>query len=112
MDGRGEEEGGAEVGIGSACAYVIAFRAGSRDCCLAISCCTPCLAKAIILASCCVVEDLMFGCGLHFDHLLAGGHDEVHVDVGAGVFFVGEVEQDFSVDNSHADCRDKILERN
>ena len=58
-----------------------------------------------------VVEDLVFGGGLDFDHFVAGGHDEVHVDVGARVFFVGEVEQDFSVDNSHADGGDEILER-
>ena len=53
----------------------------------------------------------MFGRGLEFDQLAAGGHDEVHVDVGAGVFFVVEVEQDFSFDDADADRADKILER-
>src|SRR5271169_1349491 len=52
----------------------------------------------------------MFSGGLDFDQFVAGRHDEVHVDVGAGVFFVAEVEQDFSVDNSYTHGGNKILQ--
>ena len=58
-----------------------------------------------------LVENLVLGGRLHFDELVPGRHDKVHVDVGAGVFFVGEIEQNFSVDNSHADGSDEIFER-
>ena len=37
------------------------------------------------------------------------GHDEVHVDVGAGIFFVAEIEQNVSVDDAHADGGDEII---
>ena len=59
-----------------------------------------------------LVEDLVFSSRLDFDELIAGGHDEVHIDVGAGVLFVAEVEQYFPVDNSDANRGHKILERN
>ncbi len=57
------------------------------------------------------IEDLVLGGGLDFDQLAAGGHDEIHVDVGAGIFFVAEVEEDFSVDDTDAYGGDEITER-
>src|SRR5271168_819210 len=53
----------------------------------------------------------MLGGGLQFDNLVAGGHDEVHVDVGARIFFVVEIEKNFAVDDAHADRRYEILDR-
>src|ERR1035437_4501129 len=49
-----------------------------------------------------LVEDLVFGGRLHFHELMSGGHNEVHIYVGARVLFVAEVEQYFSIHNSHA----------
>ena len=40
-----------------------------------------------------------------------GEHDDVHVDVGAGVFFVAEVEEDVAVDDADAGGGDHLLER-
>src|ERR1700728_2443748 len=40
-----------------------------------------------------LVEDLVFGGRLHFHELMSGGHDEVHIYVGARVLFVAEIEQ-------------------
>ena len=39
-----------------------------------------------------VVEGPALGGGLHFDEAAAAGHDDVHVDFGARIFFVAEVE--------------------
>src|SRR5260370_21640952 len=57
------------------------------------------------------VEDLVLSGGLHFDEFVAGGHDEIHVHVGARVFFVAEIEQNFSFHNSHTDCVNEIFQR-
>ena len=43
---------------------------------------------------------VLFGGRLGFDEAAGGQHDDVHVDRGAGVFFVAEVEQRGSVDDS------------
>ena len=40
---------------------------------------------------------VLLGCGLGFDEAAVGEHDDVHVDGGAGVFFVAEVEEDVAV---------------
>ena len=59
-----------------------------------------------------LVEDLVFGSRLHFHELMSGGHDEVHIYVGARILFVAEVKQYFSIHNSHAHSGHKIFERN
>jgi hypothetical protein len=59
-----------------------------------------------------IVEHLMLGCRLHFYHLIAGGHDEVHVNVGARVLFVTEIEQDLAVDHSDAYRSDEVFQGN
>src|SRR5206468_11217655 len=56
-----------------------------------------------------VIKDLMLGGGLQLDDLVAGGHDYVHIYVGAGVFFVVEVEQHFSIYDSHADGGNEVF---
>ena len=38
-------------------------------------------------------EGLAFGGGLDFDEAAAAGHDHVHIDFGARIFFVAEIEQ-------------------
>src|ERR1700731_1406975 len=40
---------------------------------------------------------VFFGGGLGFDQAAVGEHDYVHVDGGAGVFFVAEVEEGVAV---------------
>ena len=52
-----------------------------------------------------------FGGGLGFDEAAVGGHDDIHVDVGLGIFFVAEVEQGASVDDADGDGADHLLER-
>jgi hypothetical protein len=59
-----------------------------------------------------IVENLVLGGSLHFDQFGAGRHDEVHIHVGARVLLIAEIQQNFSVDNSHAHGGYKILKRN
>ena len=54
---------------------------------------------------------VVFGGGLGFDEAAVGEHDDVHVDGGAGVFFVAEVEQDVAVDDAYAGGGDHLFER-
>ena len=42
-------------------------------------------------------EWFCFSGALYFDEIAGSGHDDVHVDVGAGVFFVREVEYTLAV---------------
>src|SRR6202158_1848565 len=58
-----------------------------------------------------VVEYLMLRCGLQFDNFVACGHDEVHVHIGARVFFVIKTEKTFAIHNAYANRRNKILDR-
>ena len=53
-------------------------------------------------------EGAAFGGGLDFDEIAGAGHDHVHVDFGAGVFFVGEVEEGAVVDEADADGGDGV----
>ena len=55
-----------------------------------------------------VVEGSVLGGGLHLDHLAAGGHDEVHIDIGARVFFIAEVEEGLTVDDADTDGGDEV----
>ena len=43
-----------------------------------------------------------FRAGLHFHEAAAAGHHHVHIHLRARIFFVGEVEQQFVVHDSHA----------
>src|ERR1700757_540889 len=52
----------------------------------------------------------MLGSGLDLYHLAAGGHNEVHIDIGAGVFFVGQVEENFAIDDTYADGGDEVAQ--
>jgi len=54
---------------------------------------------------------VLFGGGLGFDEAAVGQHDDVHVDGGAGVFFVTEVEQGVAVDDADGGCGDHLFER-
>src|SRR6478672_10729886 len=58
------------------------------------------------------VEGQPLGRTLHLDETPVAGLDDVHVDFGAGVVFVGEIEQRLTVDDADADCGDRIVERN
>ena len=53
---------------------------------------------------------IFFGGGLGFDQAAGGEHDDVHVDGGAGVFFVAEVEEGVAVDDADAGGGDHLLE--
>ena len=53
---------------------------------------------------------VFFGGGLGFDEAAVGEHDDVHVDCGAGVFFVAEVEEDVAVDDADGGGGDHLLE--
>ena len=43
---------------------------------------------------------VVLGGGLGFDEAAVGQHDDVHIDGGAGVLFVAEVEEDVAVDDA------------
>ena len=53
---------------------------------------------------------VFFGGGLGFDEAAGGEHDDVHVDGGAGVFFVAEVEEEVSVDDADGGGGDHLAE--
>ncbi len=53
---------------------------------------------------------VVFGGGLGFDEAAVGEHDDVHVDGGAGVFFVAEVEEDVAVDDADGGGGDHLFE--
>ncbi len=48
------------------------------------------------------VEGLALSGRLHFVQFLYGKHHEINVHLGARVFFVTEIEQNFSIHNPHA----------
>src|SRR2546423_4033168 len=48
----------------------------------------------------CVVKDLVLRRGLEFDHLSSRRHYKIHIHIGAGVFFVAEIQQHLSIYNS------------
>jgi hypothetical protein len=54
---------------------------------------------------------VLFGGGLGFDEASGGEQDDVHVDGGAGVFFVAEIEEGVAVDNADGGGGDHLLER-
>ena len=58
------------------------------------------------------VERLPFGRALHLDEPAVAGLDDVHVDVGARVLVVGEIEQRLAVDDADAGGGDVVGERN
>jgi len=51
-------------------------------------------------------EWFAFGCALEFDELAGSGADDVHVDVGVGIFGVGEVQDRGCFDDADADGGD------
>jgi hypothetical protein len=53
---------------------------------------------------------VVLGGGLGFDEATVGEHDDVHIDHGAGVFFVGEVEEDVAVDDADGGCGDHLFQ--
>ena len=58
------------------------------------------------------IKGLALGGGLDFHHFVSGGHYEIHVYVSPRVLFIAEVEQDFSIHNSHTNGGDEIFQRN
>lgn len=54
--------------------------------------------------------EVSFGGGLGFDKASGAEHDDVHVDGGAGVFFVAEVEEDVAVDDADGGGGDHLFE--
>ncbi len=57
-----------------------------------------------------IVEDLVFRRGLEFNELARRGHYDIHVHIGAGVFFVTQVEQGMTVNNPHAHCSHRVAQ--
>ena len=53
---------------------------------------------------------VFFGGGLGLDQASVGEHDDVHVDGGAGVFFVAEVEEGVAVDDADGGGGDHLAE--
>ena len=53
---------------------------------------------------------VLFGGGLGFDEAAVGEHNDVHVDGGAGVLFVGEVEEGVAVDDADRGGGDHLAE--
>jgi hypothetical protein len=53
---------------------------------------------------------VVFGGGLGFDEAAVGEHDDIHVDGGAGVFFVAEVEENVAVDDADTGGGDHLFE--
>ncbi len=53
---------------------------------------------------------VLFGGGLGLDEASVGEHDYVHVDGGAGVLFVAEVEEDRAVDDAYGGGGDHLAE--
>lgn len=53
---------------------------------------------------------VFLGCGLSLDEAAIGQHDDVHVDGGAGVLFVGEVEEDVAVDDADGGGGDHLFQ--
>jgi hypothetical protein len=54
---------------------------------------------------------IVLGGGLGLDEAAVGEHDDVHVDGGTGVFFIGQVEQDVAIDDADGCGGDHLLER-
>ena len=79
--------------------------------CCAISDSIPLRASAIICGELRIIERTMLGGGLHFYELFAAGDDHVHVDVGAGVFFVAEVEHGCAIHDADAGGGDVVANR-
>jgi hypothetical protein len=48
---------------------------------------------------------------LEFDEIAGAGHDEIQIDLGADVFFVGEIEARFIIDESDAEGGDGVEDR-
>jgi len=48
-----------------------------------------------------LIKRLPLGSSLHFHHLVSSRHHKIHIHIGARVFFIAKIEQDFSIDNSH-----------
>ena len=55
-------------------------------------------------------KKLLLGGGLNFDDLSSSGHYQIHVDFGAGVLFITEVEHDFAVHDADASGGDKVTQ--
>jgi hypothetical protein len=53
----------------------------------------------------------MFGGRLHLDKMTAAGEDHVHINVGAGILFVAEVEHGDATDDTDAGGGDVISQR-
>ena len=53
---------------------------------------------------------VLLGCGLRFDQTSVGQHHYVHVDCGAGVFFVAEVEQEVAIHDTDGCGGDHLAE--
>src|SRR5690242_8339632 len=52
-------------------------------------------------------EGAAFAGSLYFNKLVFGGHYDVEIDIGAGVFLVAEIEQDFAAYDADADGCDR-----
>src|ERR1035441_312598 len=49
---------------------------------------------------------------LHFDNLFAAGNDQVHVHIGARVFFVTEIKHDLAIHDADASGGHVVANRN
>jgi len=78
----------------------------NTPCCFAISASLPGVCHH--LRELRFIERLPFRRRLHFHHLVPSRHHKIHVYIGARVFFITKVEQDFSIHNPHTHGRHKI----
>ena len=58
-----------------------------------------------------IVEHLVLGSRLQFHNFIARSHNEIHVHIGARIFFIVKIKKDFPIHDAHADGRHKILDR-
>ena len=71
----------------------------------------PAAARSSSPSSCVAVERHLLGRRLHLDEPAVAGHDDVHVDVGARVLRVVEVEQRLAVDDADRHGGDRARQR-
>ncbi len=55
-------------------------------------------------------KGLAFGGGLHFDEAATAGHDHVHIDFGAGIFLIAEIQHGVAENDAYAGGGDGIGE--
>ena len=52
----------------------------------------------------------MFARALHFDEVLCVLHDDVHVDIGSGIFYIAKVAERLAIDDTYGNGGNAVLE--